>query len=165
VWLDEQHGVSVGGLGLIAAGLGVVELAASSAVATVGDRIGTVRSVVIGLAVLLGGLGLMATSGPSRTLAVSGLIVFIAGFEFAFVSTLTLVTEAAPEARGRAIGIGNAIGTLARAGAVAASGRLYEGFGIGGAIGLSGVAAVVALVLIRGGRRGSSPFSFFRAAA
>jgi MFS transporter, DHA1 family, inner membrane transport protein len=148
VWLDERHGVSTAGLGAIAAGFGIVELGSSSAVAAVGDRIGTRRSIVIGLLVLLAGLGLMVGSGSSRVLALAGLMVFLAGFEFAFVSSLTLVTEAAPEARGRAIGIGNALGTLARSAAVAAGGLAYEAFGIGGSVALSALAAVVALVLI-----------------
>lgn len=148
VWLDERYGVSTAGLGAIAAGFGVVELGSSSAVAAVGDRIGTRRSIVIGLLVLLAGLGLMVGSGGSRALAVAGLMVFLTGFEFAFVSSLTLVTEAAPEARGRAIGIGNAVGTLARSAAVAAGGLAYEAFGIAGSVALSALAAVVALVLI-----------------
>ncbi|MGF1667324.1 MAG: MFS transporter [Acidimicrobiia bacterium] len=148
VWLDEHHGVSTAGLGLIAAGFGIVELGSSSAVAAVGDRIGTRRSIVIGLLVLLAGLGLMVGSGASQVLAVAGLMVFLAGFEFAFVSSITLVSEAAPDARGRAIGIGNAVGTLARAAAVAAGGVAYESFGIGGSVSLSALAAGVALVLI-----------------
>ena len=53
-------------------------------------------------------------SGGSRALAVLGLLTFLSGFELAFVSSLTLLTEAAPEARGKAIGIGNAVGTIAR---------------------------------------------------
>jgi MFS transporter, DHA1 family, inner membrane transport protein len=147
VWLDERHGVSTAGLGVIAAGFGIVELASSSSVATVGDRIGTRRSIAIGLLVLLAGLGLMVGSGASRLLAVAALMVFLSGFEFAFVSSIALVTEAAPAARGRAIGIGNAVGTLARSAAVAAGGLAYETFGIGGSVTLSAMAAVIALGL------------------
>lgn len=149
VWLDERYGVSTAGIGLVAAGFGVVELASSSVVATVGDRIGTLRSVGIGLVVLLAGLASMASAGPSRVVAVAGLLVFLAGFEFAFVSSITLLTEAAPEARGHAIGIGNAIGTLARSGAVAASGVLYEAFGMTGSLSLAAAAALLALVALR----------------
>ncbi len=148
VWLDERHGVSTAGLGVIAGGFGVVELGSSSAVAAVGDRVGTRRSIAMGLGVLLAGLGLMVGSGDVRAMAVAGLVVFLAGFEFAFVSSLALVTEAAPDARGRAIGIGNAVGTLARSAAVAAGGLAYEAFGIGGSVALSAAAAGVALGLI-----------------
>lgn len=153
-WLDDDHGVSTAGLGLIAAGFGAVELASSTAVATAGDRIGAKRSVFIGLAGLVAGLATMASSGDSRTAAVVGLVIFLAGFEYGFVSSLTLVTEAAPSARGKAIGVSNACGTIARAGAVIASGQLYEAFGIAGSITLALSAATIAVALTI---MGSSP--------
>ena len=143
-WLDDAHGVSTGGLGAVAAGFGLVELVSSSSVATFGDRIGSRRSVLCGLAVLGVGVAVMLGSGDSRTLAIVGLLCFLGGFEFAFVSALTLVTEAAPLARGRAIGISNACGTVARAGAVIASGQLYEAHGMSGSLVLAGGAAVAA---------------------
>ena len=145
-WLDDAYGLSTGGLGLVAAGFGLVELASSTSVATFGDRVGARRSVLIGLVGLVAGLGLMAGADTSRTIAIAGLLVFLTGFEYGFVSSLTLVTEAAPDARGRAIGISNALGTLARAGAVVGSGQLYEAFGMTGSLTLAGGAASVAMV-------------------
>lgn len=146
-WLDDDYGISTGGLGVVAAGFGAVELASSTAVATVGDRIGSRRSVLIGLTGLLAGLGVMLAAGDSRTVAIVGLLVFLTGFEFGFVSSLTLVTEAAPRARGRAIGISNAFGTVSRAGAVVTSGQLYEAFGMSGTVGMAVVAAIAAVGL------------------
>jgi MFS transporter, DHA1 family, inner membrane transport protein len=140
--------VSTAGLGLIAAGFGAVELASSSAVALIADRHGARRSVIAGLLLVGAGVAGMAFSGQSRTVAVIGLLVFLAGFEYAFVASLTLVTEAAPEARGRAIGISNSFGTIARAGAVVASGQLYEAFGMTGSLVLAIVTATIALALI-----------------
>jgi predicted MFS family arabinose efflux permease len=147
-WLDDRYGVSTGGLGVIAAAFGAIELMSSTTVALAGDRIGTRRTTMVGLVGVLAGLATMTTAGSSRALAVAGLLVFLAGFELAFVSSLTLLTEAAPAARGKAIGIGNAIGTVARATSVATSGQLYEHFGIRGSVVLSGAAACVALGLI-----------------
>ncbi len=147
-WLDDAHGVSTAGLGLIAAGFGAVELASSSAVAMIADRHGARRSVIAGLLLVGAGVAAMAVSGQSPTVAVIGLLVFLAGFEYAFVASLTLVTEAAPEARGRAIGISNSFGTIARAGAVVASGQLYEAFGMTGSLVLVTVTATVAIALI-----------------
>ena len=143
-WLDDAYGVSTGGLGVVAAGFGAVELVSSTGVATAGDRIGSRRSVLIGLTGLLAGLGVMLAAGGSRPIAIAGLLVFLTGFEFGFVSSLTLVTEAAPRARGRAIGIGNACGTVSRAGAVVVSGQLYEAFGMTGTVTLAAAAATVA---------------------
>lgn len=146
-WLDDVHGVSTGGLGLVAAGYGAIELMASTGVAVAGDRIGSRRSVLVGLVGLVAGLAVIGVAGDRIVLAVAGLLVFFAGFEFGFVSSLTLVTEAAPRSRGKAIGISNACGTIARGGAVVASGQLYEAFGIEGSISLASVAAGLAIWL------------------
>jgi predicted MFS family arabinose efflux permease len=144
VWLDDAHGVSTAGLGLVAAGFGAVELLSSSGVALFADRFGVRRSVIGGLSVLGCGLATMALSGASTALAVAGLALFLTGFEYAFVASLTMVTEAAPEARGRTIGISNMVGTLARSGAVVASGQLYEAFGMTGPMLMSATTAILA---------------------
>ena len=60
-WLDDRHGVSTAGLGLVATGFGAVELVASMSAAAFSDRIGLRRSVLIGLGVL--GLGLAIAAG------------------------------------------------------------------------------------------------------
>lgn len=145
-WLDDAHGLSTGGLGVVAAAFGLVELGSSGTVTAFGDRIGARRSVLIGLATLAVGVATMAAAGDRRAVAIAGILVFLTGFEFAFVSSLTLVTEAAPLARGRAIGLSSAFGTVARAGAVFASGQLYEAAGMTGSLCLAGAAAGVALI-------------------
>jgi DHA1 family inner membrane transport protein len=81
---------------------------------------------------------------------VLGLTVFLTGFEFAFVSSLSLVSEAAPASRGKALGVSNSIGTLARSAGVLLSGLLYDSVGMGGSLLLSSGAATLAgsLVLV-----------------
>ncbi len=147
-WLDDAHGVSTAGLGLIAAGFGAVELISSFAVALVADRVGARRSVAIGLLLVGIGVATMFVSRDSTVLAVLGLLFFLAGFEYGFVSSLSLVTEAAPAARGRAIGVSNAVGTLARASTVVASGQLYERFGLTGSLVMVSSTATVALLML-----------------
>jgi DHA1 family inner membrane transport protein len=146
-WLDDEYGVSTGGLGLIAAGFGAVELVSSVAVAAFADRLGARRSVLGGLVLLGVGAFVMLSAGPSQAVAVGGLALYLTGFEYGFVASLTLVTEAAPEARGKAIGISNALGTLARSTSVILSGQLYEAFGIGGSLAMAGVASAAAFSL------------------
>jgi len=151
-WLDDAHGVSTGGLGLVAAGFGALELMSSSSVALYADRFGARRSVAAGLIVLGAGLAIIASSGSSRTLAIAGLAVFLTGFEYGFVSSLTLVSEAAPAARGRAIGLSSMLGTLARSAAVIASGQLYDAFGMSGPVtwaAITGSLALMATLLTR----------------
>lgn len=155
-WLDDDYGVSTAGLGLIAALFGGVELVSSASVAAFADRVGVRRSVAGGLILLLGGLVLMGIADGSRTIAVIGLAVFLGGFEYAMVASMSLVTEAAPESRGRAIGVSNAIGTLARATALIASGQLYDAFGIAGSMSMAGAAAVAGLGFTALAARGRS---------
>jgi DHA1 family inner membrane transport protein len=151
-WMEDAHGMSVGGLGAVATAMGAVELVSSSSVALVSDRLGVARSVAGG-GVLLGiGLGVVVSAGGSTVAAVVGLLVLVAGFEYGFVSSLSLVSEAAPSARGTALAIGNAAGTLSRATAVILSGQLYERFGIGGTAGFSLVAVTIALIALITGR-------------
>lgn len=146
-WLDDAHGVSTGGLGLVAAGFGALELMSSSSVALFADRFGARRSVAAGLLVVGCGLALIAGSGSSQALAIAGLAVFLTGFEYGFVSSLTLVSEAAPAGRGRAIGLSSMLGTLARSAAVITAGQLYDAFGMSGPVTWSAVTGSLALAL------------------
>jgi predicted MFS family arabinose efflux permease len=149
-WLSESFGVTTAGLGLVAAGFGAVELVASGTTAIWADRLGKRRSVMVGLAILGAGVAITAVAGGSVVVAVIGITVFLAGFEYGFVTSLSLVSEAAPAARGRALGWANSIGTLARASGLAASGLLYDAFGIHGSLVLATVGAILAAVLLPG---------------
>jgi len=146
-WMADRHGLEIGGLGAVATAMGAVELVSSSTMADVSDRIGIRRSVLIGVVVLLGGLGIMAVSASSTAVAIIGLCVFIGGFEYGFVSSLSMMSEAAPLARGRALAIGNAISTVARSVAVVISGQLYDNVGMGASIALAALAATAGLAL------------------
>ncbi|MEY3030445.1 MAG: hypothetical protein RL058_808, partial [Actinomycetota bacterium] len=148
-WLEERFALATGGLGAVATAIGAVELASSGSVALAADRLGKRRAVAAGGLVLLAGAGVMwfadRADGDSASViavAVIGLLLLIMGFEFGFVSSLSLMTEAAPEARGRAIAVGNAIGTIARALALASSGQLFEWFGVSGPLVFSTIAMV-----------------------
>jgi predicted MFS family arabinose efflux permease len=147
-FLEDRHGASTALLGFVAALFGALELVASAGMAAFSDRIGKQRAAVAGLLLLLVGLGVVALSGGSIVLAVVGLTVFLTGFEFGFVSSLPLVSEAAPRARGRALGLGNSTGTLARSAGVLLSGLLYDRVGVGASLALSAAAATVAIGML-----------------
>lgn len=152
-WLSDDYGLSVAGLGAIATGIGAAELASSSSVALIADRLGIRRSVAIGGLVLGVGLIIIALSGGSVAIALIGLLVLVVGFEYGFVSSLSLMSEAAPEARGTALAVGNALGTITRASLIVLSGQCYERFGILGTASVSASALGVALVAITIDRR------------
>lgn len=152
-WLDERHGVSTGGIGLVAMAFGAAELASSVSSAAFSDQAGKVRSTRALLVVLLFGLFVIALSGASLLIGVVGLLCFFVGFEYAIVTSFGIVSESMPEAQGRALAAGNAVGTAARGGAAVASGLLYAQFGIAGPMTLAAVASLVSLVLLTAHQR------------
>ena len=152
-WLSDDYGLSVAGLGAIATGIGAAELASSSAVAVVADRIGIRRSVGIGGLLLGLGLVVIAISNDSVIIALIGLIVLVIGFEYGFVSSLSLMSEAAPQARGTAIAVGNAIATITRASLIVISGQCYERFGILGSATVSAAALCATAAALSADRR------------
>ena len=83
---------------------------ASSTVAAFADRLGKLRSTVAGLATLVAGLVVMVSAGRRLAWASAALLVFLLGFEYAFVTSLSLVSEAMPDARGATLAICNARG-------------------------------------------------------
>jgi len=143
-WLDSAFGVSTGGLGLVAMGFGAFELFASTGSAGFADRIGKFESTLIGIAMLLGGQILMVFADATLWIGVVGILTFLCGFEFAFVTSLSLVTEAMPESRGTTIALANGVGTVARGSGTIASGVLFTRWGIEGTLSMSATAAVVA---------------------
>jgi MFS transporter, DHA1 family, inner membrane transport protein len=144
-WLDDHFGVSTSGIGLVAMCFGAIELVASSSIAAFADRVGKLRSTIAGLVTLGAGLVVIVSAGDRLVLGVLGLLIFLLGFEYGFVTSLSLTSEAMPDARGATLAIGNAVGTLARGVGTIASGVLYGAHGIGGTAALSAGAAVVAL--------------------
>ncbi len=143
---------------LVAIAFGAVELASSLASAGLADRLGKLRSTLGGLVVLLAGLVIMVAAGDRLAVGVIGILTFLLGFEFAFVTSLSLVSEAMPDARGTTLAVSNAVGTIARAAGAVSSGWLYASHGIGGTATLSAICAVVAIgSLALSRRRGPRP--------
>ncbi len=155
-WLDDRLGVSTGGVGLAAMAFGAAELSSSIASAASSDRLGKVRSTRAMLFLLLTGLAIMTQAGTSLAIGVLGLICFFLGFEYSIVTSFGIISEAMPQARGRALAAGNAVGTMTRGASTIASGRLYDEFGINGPIALSAIGAVVAITLLTGHQRSAA---------
>ena len=155
-WLDDAFGVSTGGIGAVAMLVGATELVSSLGSAAFADRVGKLRTTLGGLALLLVGLAVMISADARLWMGIGGLVVFLFGFELAFVVSLSLVSESMPDARGSTLAVGNAVGTVARAGGAVASGWLYGIHGIAGTAGLSAAAAIVAVGSLTASRTLSS---------
>ena len=154
-WLDNDLGVSTGGIGLVAMAFGAAELIASSSSALVADRAGPNRSARLALLTAIVGSAVMSQAGGSLAVGAVGLVLFFLGFEFAIVTSFSLVSEAMPSARGKTLAANNAIGTLSRGAASVLTGVLYESFGIAGPATASAVASAAAVVLLSIGARRS----------
>lgn len=147
-WLNDALGVSTGGIGLVAIAFGFAELMASASSAGFADRIGPTRATLIASVLLIAGLVAITQTGKSLVVGTIALFVFFVGFEFAVVTSFSIVSEAVPAARGRVLATNTAVGTVMRGLGVAASGTLYERSGVAGPAALSVVAAAVAVVLL-----------------
>ena len=153
-WLDDVLGVSTSGIGLVAMAFGTAELIASSMSSAFADRLGKRATMQVSVTTLLAGIGVIALAGTSLLVGAIGLCVFFLGFEYSIVTGFSLLSEAMPASRGRAIGVGSAVATAARGVGVAAAGFLYEQWGIDGPLVVSTAAAISALLLLRAvGRR------------
>lgn len=152
-WLDDAFGVPTGGIGAVAVGFGAVELVSSLASAGLADRVGKLRSTLAGLIVLLVGLAIMVSADARLAIGVLGILTFLLGFEFAFVTSLSLVSESMPDARGTTLAVSNAVGTIARAAGAVASGWIYSVHGIAGTATLSAICAGGAIVCLLLSRR------------
>jgi len=152
-WLDDSFGVSTGGIGAVAMLFGATELVSSLGSAAFADRLGKLRTTLGGLAGLFVGLAVMVSSDDRLWLGIVGIVVFLLGFELAFVVSLSLVSESMPNARGTTLAASNAVGTVARASGAVLSGWLYGIHGIAGTAALSATAGLVAVTTLLVSRR------------
>lgn len=153
-WLDDAFGVSTGGLGAVAMGFGAIELVASTGSAGLADRFGKLRSTLIGIVLVMVGQTTMAVADETLWIGVIGILIFLLGFEFAIVTSFSLVTEAMPDARGTTIAMSSGISTVARGSGTIAGGLLFGAYGVEGTLTLSAVAVVLAAAALLFSRRG-----------
>lgn len=151
-WLDDAFGVSTGGLGAVAMGFGAIELASSLSSAAFADRIGKLRGTVSALMLQIAGAVVMLLAGSTLWIGVVGILLFLCGFEFAIVTSFSLVSEAMPAARGTTIALSNGIGTVARGSATIVGGWLYGIHGVSGTLTLSITAAVLSAMAFSASR-------------
>jgi DHA1 family inner membrane transport protein len=143
-WLERTHGFGIVELAAVATAIGTAELAAEGAVVAFTDRIGKRRAVALGLGMAAIGFGALWPLGSNLPLALTGLVVGITGFEFAFVSSISVGTELRPGARIQVLTRFVVAQALGRAVAAIAAVAIAEavGFGVVGVV--SATAAIVA---------------------
>jgi predicted MFS family arabinose efflux permease len=104
---------------------------------------------------MLVGMGVMLAADTRLAVGVVGLLLFLLGYEYGFVTSFSLISEAMPDSKGSTLALGNAVATLARGTGVIISGWLFGRYGIAGAIALSGGAALISAGCLLLSRRAS----------
>jgi len=153
-WLEDTFGFSAAAIGATAIVLGVAEVTATSSTIRFTDRIGKRRAVIAGAALMVP-LGLaLSIVGHHVVLGLIVVGVYVAGFEFAIVSGLPLLTELQPHARAASLGIAVGLGTVGRGIVSIVATRLYAAHGVGAAGALGSICAAGVIVTYGIGLRG-----------
>jgi len=118
-WLEDAFAVNVLVLGAITGGIGLAELGGEVLVATLSDRVGLKRSVIVGVVLCSLAYVALPIIGMTFSAAVAGLLVIFLVFEFMVVSAISLSTELLQALRATMIaalfataGVGRIIGAL-----------------------------------------------------
>ena len=118
-WLEKSFSVGIVALGMATSVIGVAELAGEILVATISDRFGLKRVVVIGAVICIFTYSLLPFTGHSLFVALAALFIHFLVFEFTIISSVALATELKPEMRATVIavffaaaGLGRIIGAL-----------------------------------------------------
>jgi len=118
-WLEKAFRVDIVALGMATGVIGAAELVGEILVATISDRFGLKRVVMIGVTICIFTYSLLPLVGQSLLTALTGLFIHFLIFEFTIISSLALCTELQPEMRATVIagffaaaGLGRILGAL-----------------------------------------------------
>lgn len=152
-WLSREYGLAAGALGTVALIMGLSDLSGSVSVSLFTDKWGKRRSVYLGAGTAAFFFAVLPLFNRSLILAVVGLILARALFEFTVVANLTLLSEQVAAQRAKVMTLAAALATLGTAVAGFTGPWLYETGGIT-AVGLVsavalGVASLIAFFGVR----------------
>ena len=148
-WLTERFGLSVRSVGLFSLFVGIAELAASTLSSAKTDRWGKRRSVAMGALIMLAGMVGIGIVPTITVLGVAVLVLMFLGFEFGYVSLLSVISEVGEHRKGTVLSIDHALSPLGRAGAAALATSIFDSHGIEPVSVIGGIASIVAFVAIR----------------
>lgn len=144
-WLDREYSLGAVELGTVALILGVADLIGSVLMSLVGDKFGLRRSVIVGAILACLGYGLLPVLNQGILLAVIGLIVARFAFEFTVVGLIALVSEQAPDYRGKMMTLAAAAALLGSSTAGLIGPWVYDRFRV---LGLSLISAGIVAVSV-----------------
>jgi MFS transporter, DHA1 family, inner membrane transport protein len=147
-WLEERFALSAISIGLASIIIAVAEFSAEGASAGWVDRIGKRRAVLGALLLSLAAYLLLPVVSGSLVGALVGLFFLWLAFDFGIVSTLPLISELAPQARGTLMALNVAAMATARLIASLFAARLWNAGGLSGSTLVSAVVIALALLLL-----------------
>jgi predicted MFS family arabinose efflux permease len=119
IWLEQVFALSILAVGTTTTVIGLAELLGEGLTASLADRLGLKRAVLIGLTLSAMSYSWLLLVGKSLPLALVGLFLIYLTFEFTIVTSFSLFTEVLPKARGTmmstllaATGLGRVVGAL-----------------------------------------------------
>ena len=113
-WLEVSFGFKLAALGAASALIGISELSGESLGGVLSDRIGRKRCIWLGMGLIVLVSLALPIIGRTQFGALTGLFLFYLAFEFSYISTLPLLTNLIPEARGTLMGANVAALSLGR---------------------------------------------------
>lgn len=99
VWLEDTFALTTIALGVATTAIGAAEMLGEILTASIADRLGLRRMVLLGLLLSTLSYMLLPLLGQSLPLALLGLFIVFITFEFAVVTSISLITEVLPSAR------------------------------------------------------------------
>ncbi|MEZ4614147.1 MAG: MFS transporter [Caldilineaceae bacterium] len=147
-WLNLEYGLGAVALGTVALILGCFDLSASVSVSLFTDRIGKLRSVILGTTGVLIGYAVMPLLNTSVVGAVLGIALARTCFEFGIVSHISLISEQVPEQRGKLMSLSAAFVLCGGTAANLTGPWLYTTHGVWGLSWSSMIALAIALSLL-----------------
>lgn len=118
-WIEQAFNLSIVALGLGTGVIGLAELFGETLTATLSDRLGLKRSVIVSLVLSTACYAILPICERTISLALAGLFLTFITFEFMIVTSISLTTELLPGSRATmlsgclaAAGIGRVIGAL-----------------------------------------------------
>ena len=148
VWLQNEYGLTASALGLAALAQGAAELVGAVLVSLITDRVGKKRSFQAGI--LGSTLFYIALPIVNRGLwpVIGALLLLRFAYEYGLVSAIALITEQAPDRRGKVISLAVAINLLGITLTGFTGPWMYTHFGVWGLGPVSAVCTLAAFVLV-----------------
>lgn len=152
-WLEKSFNLSIVALGTATLVIGVAELLGEGLTASIADRLGLKRAAIAGVALSALSYVLLPRIALTLPLALAGLLVTFLTFEFTIVTSFSLFTEIAPDARATMLSANMAATSVGRVLGALVGGPVWLAGGLTATGTVSTVISSLALVSLAWGLR------------